>query len=78
LYEFAGMLGSRGCYIKVPFDGACVGEHSRPEARVVPTPLRPHSVVMAASRLGSFLLALRDSVCTARGVLIRTRLVSCG
>ena len=71
------MPGSQGCYSKVPFDGACVGEN-RPEARVVPTPLRPHSVVMAASRLGSFLLALRDSVCTARGVLIRTKLVSCG
>jgi hypothetical protein len=49
-----------------------------PEARVQPTPLRPHSVVMAASRLGSFLKAFRDSVWTARGVLIRTRLVSWG
>ena len=49
-----------------------------PEARVVPTPLRPQSVVMAASTLGSFLKAFLDSVCTALGVLMRTRLVSCG
>ena len=47
-----------------------------PEARVVPTPLRPQRVVMAASTLGSFLKAFLDSVCTALGVLMRTRLVS--
>ena len=51
---------------------------SQPDARVVPTPLSPQSVVMAASRLGSFLKAFLDSVWTARGVLIRTKLVSCG
>ena len=50
----------------------------QPEASVHPTPLSPHKVVMAASRLGSFLNAFLLSVCTARGVLIRTRLVSCG
>jgi len=49
-----------------------------PEARVQPTPLSPQRVVIAASRLGSFRRAFLDSVWTARGVLIRTRLVSCG
>ena len=49
-----------------------------PEASVVPTPLRPQSVVMAASMLGSFLKAFLDSVWTARGVLMRTKLVSWG
>ena len=50
----------------------------QPEARVHPTPFSPHRVVMAASRLGSLRNAFRDSVWTARGVLIRTKLVSCG
>ena len=49
-----------------------------PEASVVPTPLRPQSVVTAASMLGSFLKAFLDSVWTALGVLMRTRLVSWG
>ena len=49
-----------------------------PEARVVPTPFRLVSVARAESMLGSFLKAFLDSVTTARGVLIRTRLVSCG
>ena len=49
---------------------------SEPEAKVVPTPLRLQRVVMEASMLGSFLNAFLDSVCTALGVLIRTRLVS--
>ena len=35
---------------------------SQPDARVVPTPLSPQSVVMAASRFGSFLKAFLDSV----------------
>ena len=50
----------------------------QPEASVHPTPLSPHKVVIAASRFGSFRKAFLLSVCTARGVLIRTRLVSCG
>ena len=52
--------------------------HAGPDARVVPTPFSPQSVVIAASTLGSFLKAFLDSVCTALGVLILTKLVSCG
>ena len=50
-----------------------------PDAKVVPTPLRLVSVAVACSReWGNFRKALRVSVCTAFGVLIRTKLVSCG
>jgi len=52
--------------------------HAGPDARVVPTPFSPQRVVMAASTLGSLRKAFLDSVCTALGVLILTKLVSCG
>lgn len=45
---------------------------------MVPTPLRLVKVEMACSTLGNFRKALRLSVWTAFGVLMRTRLVSCG
>ena len=47
-----------------------------PDARVVPTPFSPHKVVMLASMFGSFLNAFLDSVWTALGVLILTKLVN--
>ena len=47
-----------------------------PDASVVPTPFRLVRVPTACSRLGSFLKAFLLSVCTAFGVLIRTKLVS--
>ena len=50
----------------------------KPEAKVVPTPLRLVRVEIACSTLGNFRKALRVSVCTAFGVLMRTRLVNCG
>ena len=50
----------------------------KPEAKVVPTPLRLVKVEIACSRLGNLRKALRVSVCTALGVLMRTRLVNCG
>ena len=45
---------------------------------VVPTPMRLVSVDAAGSRWGSFLKAFLVSVCTALGVLMRTRLLSWG
>ena len=50
----------------------------QPEARVVPTPLRLVRVATALSRFGSFLNAFLDSVCTARGVFMRTKFVNWG
>ena len=50
----------------------------KPEAKVVPTPLRLVRVEIACSTLGNLRKALRVSVCTAFGVLMRTRLVNCG
>ncbi len=50
----------------------------KPEARVVPTPLRLVRAATAESRAGNFLKAFLVSVWTALGVLIRTKLVSCG
>lgn len=49
-----------------------------PEANVVPTPFRLDRLAMACSIFGSFRKAFLVSVWTAFGVLIRTRLVSCG
>ena len=49
-----------------------------PDASVVPTPFRPQRVVMDASMFGSFLNAFLDSVWTALGVLILTKLVNWG
>ena len=49
---------------------------NKPEAKVVPTPLRLVKVEMACSTLGSLRKALRLSVCTAFGVLIRTKFVN--
>ena len=49
-----------------------------PEARVIPTPFRLVRVEAAGSSCGSFRKAFLLSVCTALGVLILTRLVSCG
>ena len=45
---------------------------------MVPTPFRLVRVLTPCSRLGNFLKAFLLSVCTAFGVLIRTRLVSWG
>ena len=53
-------------------------DHAAPDARVVPTPFSPQSVVMAASTFGILRKAFLDSVWTALGVLILTKLVSCG
>ena len=44
----------------------------------MPTPLRLVRVEIACSTLGNLRKALRVSVCTAFGVLMRTRLVNCG
>jgi len=51
---------------------------SIPDASVVPTPFKLVSVAAACSTLGSFLNAFLLSVCTALGVLMRTKLVNCG
>ena len=51
-------------------------DNKQPDARVVPTPFKLQRVEHAPSRCGSFLNAFLDSVCTARGVLMRTKLVN--
>lgn len=51
---------------------------NKPEAKVVPTPFKLVKVEMACSTLGNLRKALRLSVCTAFGVLILTKFVSCG
>ena len=64
----------RGNFYSRLWDG--VGGHLKPEARVAPTPFRLVRVAMACSTLGSFRKALRLSVWTALGVLMRTRFVN--
>ena len=58
--------------------GMLIREHDQPDARVVPTPFKFVKVAMALSKLGSLRKAFRLTVCTAFGVLIRTRLVNWG
>ena len=57
---------------------AYLWQEDQPDARVVPTPFKLVKDTKALSKLGSLRKAFRVSVCTAFGVLIRTRLVNWG
>ena len=57
---------------------AYLWQEDQPDARVVPTPFKLVKDAKALSKLGSLRKAFRLSVCTAFGVLMRTRLVNWG